>query len=107
MKEEEILTDVKIVLTDVVDRIVLSVNVMEDSGTLSFCCPHCFEYVIVKKNEVNCKIFRHGAMKNGGIQIPPHLPKEQCDMLSEKGIIYGCGKPFYMDGKNVSVCGYI
>lgn len=109
--KDVVFNDVKDVLKDVVDRVAMSVDVVSDSGMLFFTCPHCFEYVIVKRNEVNCKIFRHGAMKNGGIgelsPISPHLPKEQCDELFRKGLIYGCGKPFYMDGKNVSICGYI
>ena len=55
-------------------------------------CPHCKEFVIIEK--LNCHIFRHGSMKNDGKQIDPHSPKSVCDYLFERGLIYGCGKPF-------------
>ena len=60
-------------------------------------CPHCKDYIIVKETELNCKIFRHGTYKNNLEQINPHLPKEDCDKLIEKDLIYGCGKPFRLN----------
>ena len=44
-------------------------------------CPNCYEYIVVKKSELNCKIFRHGVFKDTYTQIDPHLPKLQCDKL--------------------------
>lgn len=29
---------------------------------LTIKCPHCQGYVIIKKNEINCRIFRHGVV---------------------------------------------
>ena len=55
-------------------------------------CPHCNTWVLIE--EINCAIFRHGVDKNTGFQIPPHLDKNTCEKLFEKGVIFGCGKPF-------------
>ncbi len=55
-------------------------------------CPHCNTWVLIE--EINCAIFRHGVDKNTGLQIPPHLDKNTCVKLFEKGVIFGCGKPF-------------
>jgi len=35
-------------------------------------------------------------MKSDYSQIPPHLPKIECDKLVEEDKIYGCGKPFQL-----------
>ena len=70
-------------------------------------CPHCNqEFEIV---ELNCRIFRCGILKQTYEQINPHLQKEICDMLVEKNLIFGCGKPFYINiKKNVTeICDYI
>lgn len=55
-------------------------------------CPHCAEYVIIE--QVNCAIFRHGALKSTLSQINQHLSKSNCDKLKDLDLIYGCGKPF-------------
>ena len=55
-------------------------------------CPHCGEYIEIL--EINCAIFRHGALVKNGEQINPHLCKEKCDELFNTGQISGCGKPF-------------
>ena len=55
-------------------------------------CPHCGGVVLVEK--LNCKIFRHGSFKKNGQQLHPHASKELCESYFEKGLIYGCGKPF-------------
>jgi hypothetical protein len=68
-------------------------------------CPHCKSLVEIL--EINCQIFRHGAFKLTGQQIPPHLPELECRRLAENNLIYGCGKPFKYDGKNVETCGYV
>jgi hypothetical protein len=72
-----------------------------------FECPHCFLLIQVNKNEIACKIFRHGYYKDTWKQIPPHSSKEICDKLFEENRIYGCGKPFTFDGKIVEKCDYI
>ena len=57
-------------------------------------CPHCSDEVILFKNEINCKIYRHGVYKENLKQIDPHMNKEGCDHLVNNNLIYGCGKPF-------------
>lgn len=57
-------------------------------------CPHCNGVFIVLENQLNCKIFRHGIFKDNGIQIDPHLKKNECDKLHNNNLIWGCGKPF-------------
>ena len=59
-----------------------------------FTCPHCDDKIIVAKNELNCRIFRHGILRSNGQQINPHSPKELCDFYVANERIYGCGKPF-------------
>jgi hypothetical protein len=65
----------------------------------TFPCPHCGGYIQVQKNQINCKIFRHGVKKNM-TQIPPHSTKAQCDAYLKSGNVYGCCKPFLFDGTN-------
>ena len=55
-------------------------------------CPHCFQKCEIL--EINCAIFRCGIFKNSLQQIPPHLPKNECEYLFDNNLIYGCGKPF-------------
>ena len=71
-----------------------------------FKCPHCLISIIVMNNEINCKIFRCGVMKQTGQQVPSHATLQQCDKLSTEHVIYGCGKPFHFDGKTVTTCDY-
>jgi hypothetical protein len=72
-------------------------------------CPHCNDDILIE--QINCAIFRHGAFRSNMMQIPPHLPKSQCDELYEKQHIYGCGKPFRLVFKNdkheAEVCDYL
>ena len=72
-------------------------------------CPHCDEFVIIEK--LNCGIFRHGIIKSTLKQMEPHLPKDKCDQLKERNLIFGCGKPFQIlivNGKlNIKKCDYI
>jgi len=75
-----------------------------------FNCPHCNELIEVLKSQTRCCIFRHGVYKKNLKQIPPHSKKEKCDKLFEKGLIYGCGKPFkFVKGEEPYVieCDYI
>ena len=78
----------------------------------SFVCPHCLNDITVYKNDLNCRIFRHGIYKKINEQIDPHLSKEICDILFETNQIYGCGKPFQIiiqDNENwiIQKCDYI
>ncbi len=70
-------------------------------------CPHCD--ILVEIVELNCRIFRCGIYKHNYTQIPPHLPKTECDQLISSSSIYGCGKPFRIEeGTNIPViCDYI
>lgn len=74
-------------------------------------CPHCEDLLMIYKNEINCKIFRHGTFKNN-VQINPHESKTLCDNYINENLIYGCGKPFKIiikDDENVELekCDYI
>jgi hypothetical protein len=68
-------------------------------------CPHCKQLIIIE--QINCKIFRHGVIKKTMKPLPPHLPRALCDYVARHDLIYGCGKPFWYDGKKVEKCGYI
>lgn len=67
-------------------------------------CPHCGGIVIIE--QINCGIFRHGTYKNG-TQIPPHMPREECERIKDD--IWGCGRPFrFNTGSNkLEPCDYI
>jgi len=56
-------------------------------------------------------IYRHGVYKETLKQIDPHMKKEECDRLANKGLIYGCGKPFKIIKENgkykIFKCEYI
>ena len=71
-----------------------------------FSCPNCTGQILVKTDELNCRIFRHGVLKNGN-QISPHASKEECDRLIKNDEIYGCGKPFQVVGDKAVECGYL
>ena len=66
-------------------------------------CPHCG--ICIEVEEINCAIFRCGIYKHNGKQIPPHLPKSECDTI--KDVIWGCGKPFKYENKKLIICDYI
>lgn len=74
-------------------------------------CPHCKDIIQIMKNQLNCKIFRHGIYKKSLEQINPHMSKKECDYLYHNNLIYGCGKPFKVEINNgslkVDVCDYI
>lgn len=76
-----------------------------------FECPHCNDYIIVHKNELNCRIFRHAVYKINNEQINPHSSKDICDKLFNEDLIYGCAKPFqilsYDDSYYAEICDYI
>jgi len=86
-----------------------SLNEVEKMGPIFIECPNCSQLCEIIK--LNCCIFRCGIYKKCLTQIPPHLPKKDCDELKEKDLIFGCGKPFkviYTENKLISVvCDYI
>lgn len=83
----------------------------EPENYLFIFCPHCSQGIIIYKNELNCRIFRHGVYKKNNTQLNPHLDKKNCDELVKLNKIYGCGKPFKLTYKDnnfvVEKCGYI
>jgi len=70
-------------------------------------CPYCHLSIQIFKADFKCRIFRHGAFKQNGLQIPPHLEKKECDRLYAAGEIYGCGKPFLLKNNAAEACDYI
>lgn len=71
-------------------------------------CPHCEDIIIIYKNEINCKIFRHGIYKNSKKQIDPHLSESKCKSLVKSKKVYGCCKPFKLNHlNNAEICDYI
>jgi len=72
-------------------------------------CPHCKEYILIYKSEINCSIFRHGVLKSDLKQISPHATETECINLSSMNFIYGCGLPFKINCETMKpeICGYI
>jgi len=69
-------------------------------------CPHCAQNIEII--ELNCRIFRCGVLKKNYKQIDPHLSKDNCEQLKREDLIYGCGKPFYIDeSRKTVICDYI
>lgn len=83
------------------------VSFIQESNSYMFSCPHCDATIIVNKGEVNCRIFRHGILKQNNKQMDPHSPKYYCEMLVRNNLIYGCGKPFKFNEDYVEKCDYI
>lgn len=76
---------------------------------LVFVCPHCDTPFIVRETEINCGIFRHGAYRATLEPLPPHLPRDQCQDLLERNLIWGCAKPIQitLPEKIIQKCDYI
>jgi hypothetical protein len=78
---------------------------------LELVCPHCQEYFIVNQKQINCGIFRHAVFITNGHPINPHMPKQECENLLNKNLVYGCAKPFRVNlvgNKYVTeICDYI
>ena len=72
-------------------------------------CPHCNTVCEIVK--LNCRIFRCGVYRNTMKQIHPHMTEDKCNELKNSGLIYGCSKPFRIDGdvENpvITICKYI
>lgn len=84
---------------------------MSDEDKIILTCPHCSQYILIFKNEINCAIFRHAVFKNTFMQISPHLPKDECDKLIESNEVFGCAKPFKIINEENNfvavICDYI
>jgi len=89
----------------------LNLRFDSSTGYYIYQCPHCEDYIETDKEQLNCKIFRHGVFRKNGKQLPPHSKKNVCDQAKAKGLIYGCGKPYRITKNQsqlaVEVCGYI
>ena len=76
-----------------------------------FECKHCKELFTINSKDFNCMILRHGVLKSTMNPINPHSPKNECDDLVSKKLIYGCGKPLQIINNNnqfdVIICDYI
>ena len=87
----------------------------ESAGIYTFACPWCEEVVVVRPQDVACKIFRHAEFKRKAGRfrfVNPHAPQAECERWVREDLIVGCGKPFRLDApggqaKRVSKCGYL
>jgi predicted RNA-binding Zn-ribbon protein involved in translation (DUF1610 family) len=87
-------------------------SVSIDADKIIFQCPNCGDFVVVHRNELNCKIFRHAVYKKNNQNINPHLPEIECVKLLKESLIFGCAKPFKIvkrpdNSYRVQKCGYI
>jgi len=78
----------------------------------TFACPWCKEVVVVRPQDVACKIFRHAEFKGTAGRfrfVNPHAPLAECERWVREDLIVGCGKPFRLEAhaKRVSKCGYL
>ena len=87
--------------------------IIKDNNFLIFQCPSCLLYIEVNEYELNCRIFRHGVIRDNKLtQIDPHSSKITCEQLVKNDKIYGCGKPFCIKNEKdgslyVDICDYI
>ena len=68
-------------------------------------CPSCG--IKIEIEAINCGIFRCGRYKDTGEQVPPHLPKEQCEELIREDKIWGCCQAIRYDQGRVQVGEYV
>jgi len=90
----------------------MSLLTLIDDEYYHFLCPHCKHSIIVYKNDLNCRIFRHAVFKDSCKQVDPHLSKDQCELLYSTDKVFGCAKPFQIiiDNKMqlfAQICDYI
>ena len=69
---------------------------IESQELYYFNCHHCNSLCQVHKSDIRCTIFRHAVNKHDCSFVNPHASKEECDEWVEKGLVYGCGKPFML-----------
>lgn len=60
-------------------------------------CPSC--NIGIEILSIGCGIYRCAIFKDTGIQVNPHLSKEECERLLKNNLIFGCGKPFRITDK--------
>lgn len=75
-------------------------SVTFENDIYTFACPHCELLVQVQRNEINCRIFRHGVFISNQIPIPPHATQAQCHAFAVSPDVVGCCRPFSFDGKS-------
>ena len=85
----------------------MAIHYNKEEDTYYFNCPHCNLICQVPTKEIRCTIFRHAVYKHNMTFVDPHASKRQCDKWVVNGEVYGCGKPFKFDGKNIQICDYI
>ena len=71
--------------------------------SLLFVCPTC--NIMIEITALNCGIFRCGIYKDDGLQINPHMSKEECNKIKDD--IYGCGNPFQIINNKILKCAWI
>ena len=71
--------------------------------SLLFVCPTCD--IMIEITALNCGIFRCGMYKDDGLQINPHMSKEECNKIKDD--IYGCGNPFQIINNKILKCAWI
>jgi len=83
-------------------------NKMSDNNYIIIHCPHCQDPILIYKNQLRCRIFRHGAYKKTNKPIKPHLSQKECESLLSSNKIIGCAKPFRLNNLNQPEnCDYI
>lgn len=71
-------------------------------------CPHCEDPIIIYKNDINCRIFRHAVYKNTNKPINPHTSEIKCNLLVKSNKIFGCAKPFKLnEDDKAEICEYL
>ena len=67
-------------------------------------CPKCDTPIHVMLNELACTIFRCGAdAANYKQSINPHSTKNEIDRMKLDNKIVGCGQPFKVECKNITL----
>ena len=75
-------------------------------------CPHCQTPIYINHQDFRCHIFRHGVYRSNLKQIDPHMKRQNCLDIVNKGIIYGCAGPFKLlktedNNYRAEICDYI
>ena len=71
-------------------------------------CPHCQDSIIIYKNQIKCRIFRHAVYKHNNKPVNAHLKQKKCEELITGNKVFGCCKPFRLNKENKpEICDYI
>lgn len=77
---------------------------------IEFKCPHCQNFFVVEESEINCRIVRHFAFRDG-TQLNPHAPKQDCERVVQEDLGYGCAKPCFLTNEagvwEARMCDYV